>query len=99
MVIGSSAKRKEIERIVTRMGGKIVYKIHVKLAAVISNQKTLEKNSKIIQIAKSHNIQVVSVDFLVEAQHSDPLWYIKNYSLSDWGSDVSNNTYDMYKKN
>lgn len=95
MAIESWAKRKEIERIVNRLGGKIVNKIHGKLAAVISNQETLEKNSKIIQIAKSYNIQVVSENFLAEAQHSDPLWYIKNYSLSEWGSDVSDNTYDM----
>lgn len=90
MAIESWAKRKEIEKIVEKLGGKVVQKIHSKLAAIISNQETLDKNSKIIQIAKGYNIQVVSENFLVEAQHSDPLWYIKNYSLSDWGSDVSN---------
>ncbi|XP_055301013.1 uncharacterized protein LOC129567771 [Sitodiplosis mosellana] len=87
MAIESWAKRKEIERIVERMGGKVVSRIHRKLAAVISNQETLEKMGRIIVIAKSYNIQVVSENFLIEAQHSDPLWYIKNYSLSKWGGD------------
>lgn len=82
--------RNEIERIVKKMGGKIVPNIHYKLAAVISNEDEMRKMSDQILTAKLYDVQVVSEAFLNDVAESnmDPILYIISQSICDWGGDV-----------
>lgn len=91
VIIGKLNKStEEITNIVKKLGGKIVNEIHSNLAAVISSLKEIIKNSdpRIIE-AKQFGIQVVSEDFLTQAQVTDPIAYITNKCISLWGGDVS----------
>ncbi|XP_031638339.1 poly [ADP-ribose] polymerase-like [Contarinia nasturtii] len=87
-IIGILSKSaKEIEKEVRKMGGKVVNKIHSKVAAVISSSFELLKSETSFVEAKHFNIQVVSEEFLTEAQINDPILYIKTKCISDWGGD------------
>lgn len=90
VIIGSLQKsRKEIERTIKKLGGKLVDRVHYKLTAVISNAKEVQKMENQMQEAKAYEIQVVSVEFLTEvARNIDPILYILSKSLCDWGGDV-----------
>lgn len=95
-LIGNLSKKShEIEKIIKKMGGKVVSVIHNKLAAVISNYDEVNKMRSHMKEAKKCNIQVVSEDFLEECKTIDPILYIISQSLSEWGGDVRNN----YQKN
>ncbi|XP_031628011.1 poly [ADP-ribose] polymerase-like isoform X2 [Contarinia nasturtii] len=77
--------KQSIECAIRQMGGRVVEKIHDKLAAVISNQDEIERmGSKMIK-AKECNIQIVSEEFLSKMETIDPFVYIINRSLSEWG--------------
>lgn len=82
--------RNEIERMVKKMGGKIVPNIHYKVAAVISTEDEVRKMSDPILTAKLHDIQVVSEKFFTEVWESntDPIWYIVTQNMSEWGGNV-----------
>lgn len=90
VVIGNLEKpTEEIIKTISKMGGKVVSKIHRKLAAVISNKEEIQRmGSKMVE-AKKYDIQVVSVDFLTELHPTDPILYVISESLSNWGGDVS----------
>lgn len=93
VIVGShlTTPRNEIERMVKKMGGKIVPNIHHKVAAVISNENEVRKMSKPILTAKLYDIQVVSEQFFIDVYESniDPVWYIVTKNISEWGGDVS----------
>lgn len=80
----------EIERMVKKMGGKIVPNIHHKVAAVISNENELRKMSEPICMAKLYDIQVLSEKFFTDICESnlDPIWYIVANNLAEWGGNV-----------
>lgn len=79
----------EVEKTIKKLGGRVVSVIHNKLAAVISNQEEVSKMQSQMKEAKKSNIQVVSMDFLESVKTNDPILYIINESLSEWGGDVS----------
>lgn len=89
-IVGNLQKsRKEIERTIKRLGGKLVDRVNYKLTAVISNAKEVQKMESQMQEAKAYEIQVVSEDFLIEVTRNiDPILYILSKSLCDWGGDV-----------
>lgn len=80
----------EIERMVKKMGGKIVPNVHHKVAAVIANEDELRKMSAPICTAKLHDIQVVSEQFLTDIWESigDAIWHIVSNNLAEWGAHV-----------
>ncbi|KAK7863506.1 hypothetical protein R5R35_009060 [Gryllus longicercus] len=90
-VIGSGIKkdeRKKIKERVTKLGGKIVSKVHATLAAVIAPKGDVEKMGSIISEAEQFDIQVVPEDFLDEVEKTPAVDVIAKKNLADWGSDV-----------
>lgn len=83
--------RNEIERMVKKLGGKVVPTIHYKLAAVISNEDEMHRMSEQILTAQLYGIQIVREAFLTEVAelNIDPILYILFQSICDWGGDVS----------
>lgn len=81
--------RQEIENTIKQMGGKVVMGIHNKLAAVISNEEEINKMSAKMALAKTHNIQVASEDFLSDIESRDPYLCIFSHCISEWGGNVS----------
>ncbi|KAG4065356.1 hypothetical protein HA402_012301 [Bradysia odoriphaga] len=86
-IIGKLKSSKvEIKEKIRKLGGRVVNKIHDKLAAVISNQEEIDKMEPIMAEAKACNIQIISEDFLSKMEDIDPLTYIVTRSLTDeWG--------------
>lgn len=81
---------REIEQKIRKLGGKIGYRIHAKLAAIISTEEEVQNMNKLMKEAKDFNIQVVSENFLREVmEEADPILYIISRSICDWGGDVS----------
>lgn len=88
--IGKLKKTKEeIEKTIKRKGGKVVAGIHNKLAAVISNEKEVQKMGTKMTEAKTKNIQVVSEEFLSDLENIDPVSSIISRNIADWGGNVS----------
>lgn len=89
--INLTRPRNEIERMIKKLGGKVVPNIHHKLAAVISNEDEVRRMSEPILAAKLHGIQVLTGAFLTEVAelNIDPILYILSQSICDWGGDVS----------
>lgn len=89
-IIGNVQKpREEIKWTIKKLGGKLVDRVHFKLAAVISTAKEVQEMKSQMQEAKAYEIQVVSVDFLTAVTNSiDPISYILSESLCDWGRSV-----------
>lgn len=81
--------RSEIEKMIKKLGGKLVPQIHSNLAAVISTKQEVEKMGTEMMAAKENNIQVVSEDFLNEIPTTDAVEYIIQKCICDWGDDVS----------
>lgn len=73
------------------MGGRVVNKIHNKLAAVISNKDEVDKMGSKMTEAKVANIQVISEDFFLvaEQQTTNAFEYIAKHNLAEWGGNVS----------
>lgn len=89
-VIGKlNVTKQEIENAIKKMGGKVVIGIHEKLAAVISNEVEIRKMNAKMTMAKTHNIQVISEEFLSSIESCDPFVSISSHCLSDWGGNVS----------
>lgn len=89
-LIGKLTKSSQtIERMIKKMGGKVVSIIHDKLAAVISTPDEVKKKRLPMKVAKKCNIQVISEDFLEAIETTDPILYIISESLAQWGGDVS----------
>lgn len=88
--INLTRPRNEIERMIKKLGGKVVPNIHYKLAAVISNEDEVRRMSDPILAAKLYGIQVVTGAFLTEVAelNIDPILYIVSQSICDWGGDV-----------
>lgn len=79
----------QIESVIKKFGGKVVAKIHDKLAAVISDEDEIKKMGPKMTMAKTYNIQVVSEDFLTNIETTDPYICIISRKISDWGGNVS----------
>lgn len=92
VILGNNLTRSrdEIERMVKKLGGKVVPTIHYRLAAVISNADEVHKMSEQILTAQMYGIQVVTEAFLTEVTelNIDPILYIISQSICDWGGDV-----------
>lgn len=80
-----------IERLIRKMGGKVITYIHKRCAAVISNMDEVQKMGNQMDEAFINNIQVISENFLNEIQNPDfdPIAYIISESICEWGGDVS----------
>lgn len=88
--IGKLKKTKEeIEKTIKQKGGKVVAGIHNKLAAIISNEKEVQKMGTKMAEAKTKNIQVVSEEFLSDLENIDPVSSIISRNIADWGGNVS----------
>ncbi|XP_012286246.1 poly [ADP-ribose] polymerase [Orussus abietinus] len=90
VILGRTQKDKEeLKKEIAHLGGKVVTKIHDKLAAVISNPTEVGKMNKRMEEVKAQDIQVVTEDFIEEAKEfsSAPFMLIKKKSICDWGSD------------
>ena len=91
-IVGNNLIRpkNETERMIKKLGGKVVPNIHYKLAAVISTEDEVRKMSEQILTAKLYDIQIVSEAFLTDIAESnmDPILYIISQSICDWGGDV-----------
>lgn len=81
--------RQEIEGTIKKMGGKVVTKIHDKMAAVISNEEEIQKMGPKMILAEKFNIQIVSEDYLESIETNDPRMCIITRCLSEWGGNVS----------
>ncbi|XP_013395651.1 poly [ADP-ribose] polymerase 1 [Lingula anatina] len=88
VIIGRTKMSKDaITKAVNAMGGMIVSKLDKTVAACISSEAEVQKNSKKIQEAKSADVHVVSEDFLEAAKKGGAVLMIKEKSICDWGSD------------
>lgn len=89
MIVGASEKlHDEIKNKILKMGGKVVAKIHTRLAAVISDEYTVNVGNPMIKEAHIHRIQVIPYDFLNEIMEADPVEVIVKRDLSKWGKGV-----------
>lgn len=79
----------DMKSTIEKMGGRLVTQIHDKTAVIISNQEEIDKMNEKMQLAKNCGIQVVPESFLEEVQDGGAVEYIAKYSISGWGSDVS----------
>lgn len=92
VVLGRTQRDKEeLKREILLLGGTVTTKIHQDLAAVISNQNEVDKMNKRMEEVKSHDIQVITEDFLDEAkEYADaPIMLLKKKTISSWGGDIN----------
>lgn len=80
--------KEDIKSQIERLGGKLKSSIHEQMAAVISNEKEVEKMNDKMQMAKNLGIQIVPLKFLEEVKSGNAVKFIKTLSICDWGSDV-----------
>ncbi|XP_013411414.1 poly [ADP-ribose] polymerase 1-like [Lingula anatina] len=96
VIIGRTKMSKDaITKAVNAMGGMIVSKLDKTVAACISSEAEVQKNSKKIQEAKSADVHVVSEDFLEAAKKGGAVLMIKEKSICDWGSDPASRLGDV----
>lgn len=84
VVVGRLEKtRKETEKMILAMGGKLEPMVHRKTAAVISNISEVNnpKNTFFIDLAKLSHIQVL---FLDAVKNTDVFEAINKYNISSW---------------
>lgn len=97
--IGSLIRQRDVMKpAIEKLGGKLVTKIHPKTIVILSTESEVEKMSKRMQQAKENNVQVCDEHFLEaikNGSNADTLDYIKNNSICDWGSDVSENSLEF----
>ncbi|KYN13833.1 PREDICTED: poly [ADP-ribose] polymerase [Trachymyrmex cornetzi] len=92
VILGRTQKDKEeLKREILLLGGTVVTKIHQDLAAVISNQNEVDKMNKRMEDVKSHDIQVITEDFIEEAKEytDSPIMLLKKKTISSWGGDIN----------
>lgn len=91
LVVGNlTTPKEELKRKIGRLGGKLVTKLHEKIAVVISSAEEVEKMNKRMLEVQSFNIQVVGEDFLTAIEKGSPtdtIEKIKSMSICSWGSD------------
>ncbi|PNF21175.1 Poly [ADP-ribose] polymerase [Cryptotermes secundus] len=88
VILGNTTRPKdELKKEIKKLGGKVVTKIHDKLAAVISTPDELEKMTKKMEDVKACDIQVLPEDFLDEVKDGGALALISERNISSWGSD------------
>lgn len=89
VIIGKTEKSKDdIKKIIQKMGGKLGTKIHDKIAAIISNEKEVERCGQRMSEAKDLGIQVVPEQFLDDVKSGNTISLIISQSLCDWGTNV-----------
>ncbi|XP_054284117.1 poly [ADP-ribose] polymerase-like [Macrosteles quadrilineatus] len=88
VIIGKSLKRDELKKEITKLGGKVVTKVHSKLAAVISTQEEVEKKNKRMEEVEEANIQVVPESFIQESLKGGAIENISRLNMASWGSDA-----------
>ncbi|XP_047097726.1 LOW QUALITY PROTEIN: poly [ADP-ribose] polymerase [Schistocerca piceifrons] len=79
--------KEELKAEIQKLGGKVVSKVHDKLAAVIGTPDAVEKMGKKVEEAKDLDIQIVSEDFLDEVKDGGATLMINKKSICSWGSD------------
>lgn len=79
----------EIQQSIQQMGGTVSKTIHKNLAAIISNDVEVQRMGDFMKKAKKMKIHVVSEQFLVEILKMEPIFFINNHAICDWGHDVS----------
>lgn len=92
VILGRTQKDKEeLKKEILLLGGTVTTKIHQDLAAVISNQNEIDKMNKRMEEVKSHDIQVITEDFIDEAkEYTDaPIMLLKKKTISSWGGDIN----------
>lgn len=96
VLIGDLSRPKgDIERLIQKLGGKVVSEIHGRVAAVISTANEIRKMNEQMMEAHTHEIQIIGEHFLDEIENPDtdfdPLGYIlsEHLSICDWGGNVS----------
>ena len=88
VIIGKTEKSKEdIKKIIQKMGGKLVSKIHEKTVAIISIPEEVVRMGGRMEVAKEFGIQVVPEHFLDDAKSGNAVSLIISQSLCDWGTD------------
>lgn len=90
-IIGRTKRpREQLKSAIEKMGGKLVTKIHDKLAAIISNEREIERMTARMEDAKNFGIQIVPENFVDDIADGGTIEYIKTASISEWGADVCN---------
>ncbi|XP_012538492.2 poly [ADP-ribose] polymerase [Monomorium pharaonis] len=92
VILGRTQRDKEdLKKEILLLGGTVTTKIHQDLAAVISNQNEVDKMNKRMEEVKSHDIQVITEDFIDEAkEYTDaPIMLLKKKTISSWGGDIN----------
>lgn len=91
VIVGHKDEEDSLTKKVTSMGGKVVSTIQKSVMAVVATIDDVEKMEAPIPDAQKEDIQVVSKDFVDEAEHYvgkiPELVLIK--SICNWGSNVS----------
>lgn len=91
VILGRTEKNKEeLKKEILLLGGTVTTKINYHLAAVISNPNEVEKMNKRMEEVKSHDIQVITEDFVEEAKEytEAPFMLMKKKTISSWGGDI-----------
>lgn len=89
-IAGKTTKGKEeLRKEIMLLGGLVVSKVHENLAAVIADDKALEKGGKAFDSAQEFEIQVVTEDFVDEAKDykDTPVSLITKKNIAPWGAD------------
>lgn len=92
VILGHIQKDKEeLKKEIMLLGGTVTTRIHEHLTAVISNKDELDKMNKRMEDVKSHDIQVITEDFIEEAkEYTDaPIALLKKKTISSWGGDIN----------
>lgn len=101
VILGRTEMDKEdLKKEILLLGGTVVTKIHKDLAAVISNQKEVEKMNRRMEEVKAHDIQVITEDFVQEAKEytEAPIMLLKKKTISSWGGDIKSRITDVVSK-
>lgn len=92
VILGNPPRGKELlKKQITKLGGKVVTKIHENIMAVISSEEEVEKMGARMSEVKSQDIQVVPETFVDDAvgKTGKIADLIIEKKICDWGSDVS----------
>ena len=91
IILNSTKDKEELRREIMLLGGMVVGTIHENIAAIIATPAYVKKDGKKVQEARAADIQIVSEDFVEEAEGyiSAPTALISKKSICDWGSDPS----------
>lgn len=85
----------EIRQTIQLMGGTVAKALHENLTAIISNEYEVHNMNDDMAQAKRMRIHVVSIEFLEQALKGNPISFIVNNTICDWGYDVSSKHYEL----